>query len=187
MILVTGSAGHLGEGLMRTLRTEGRAARGMDRRPSAFTDIVGSISDPGTVAGAMVGVRVVLHTATLHKPHVETHTARDFIDTNVTGTLMLLEAATRAGVQAFVFTSTTSAFGSALRPDPDKPAAWVTETVSAVPRNIYGVTKTAAEDLAELAHRRDGLPVIILRTSRFFPRVTTIRPCAQLMAARTFR
>lgn len=117
----------------------------------------------------MVGVRVVLHTATLHKPHVETHTARDFIDTNVTGTLMLLEAATRAGVQAFVFTSTTSAFGSALRPDPDKPAAWVTETVSAVPRNIYGVTKTAAEDLAELAHRRDGLPVIILRTSRFFP------------------
>lgn len=169
MILVTGSAGHLGEGLMRTLRAEGRLARGLDRRSSPFTDIVGSISDPATVAAAMAGVRIVLHTATLHKPHVETHGAQDFIDTNVTGTLMLLEAATAAGVRAFVFTSTTSAFGSALRPGPEAPAAWVTEAVAPVPRNIYGVTKTAAEDLAELAHRRDGLPVIILRTSRFFP------------------
>jgi nucleoside-diphosphate-sugar epimerase len=38
-----------------------------------------------------------------------------------------------------------------------------------VPRNIYGVTKTAAEDLCELVHRDHGLPCVILRTSRFFP------------------
>ena len=38
-----------------------------------------------------------------------------------------------------------------------------------VPRNVYGVTKTAAEDLCELVHRDHGLPVVILRTSRFFP------------------
>jgi nucleoside-diphosphate-sugar epimerase len=37
------------------------------------------------------------------------------------------------------------------------------------PRNVYGVTKTAAEDLCELVHRDHGLPVVILRTSRFFP------------------
>ena len=117
----------------------------------------------------MAGVRVVLHAATLHKPHVGTHAAQDFVDTNVWGTLALLEAATAAGVEAFVFTSTTSAFGSALTPAPGAPAAWITEDVAPVPRNIYGTTKLAAEALAELAHRRDGLPVVILRTARFFP------------------
>ena len=117
----------------------------------------------------MAGVRVVLHAATLHKPHVGTHSAQEFVDTNVAGTLALLEAATAAGVEAFVFTSTTSAFGSALTPAPGAPAAWITEDVAPVPRNIYGTTKLAAEALAELAHRRDGLPVVILRTARFFP------------------
>ena len=52
---------------------------------------------------------------------------------------------------------------------PGAPAAWVTEAVKPVPRNIYGVTKTAAEDICELVHRDHGLPVVILRTSRFFP------------------
>jgi nucleoside-diphosphate-sugar epimerase len=49
------------------------------------------------------------------------------------------------------------------------PAAWITEAVRPVPRNIYGVTKTAAEDLCELIWRDHGLPCLILRTSRFFP------------------
>jgi len=74
-----------------------------------------------------------------------------------------------AGVESFVFTSTTSAFGRALTPAPGEPAAWITEDVTPVPRNIYGVTKTAAENLCELIHGDHGLPVVILRTSRFFP------------------
>jgi nucleoside-diphosphate-sugar epimerase len=68
-----------------------------------------------------------------------------------------------------VFTSTTSAFGRALTPIPGEPAAWIDEDVVPVPRNIYGVTKTAAEDLCELVNRDHGLPVVVLRTSRFFP------------------
>jgi nucleoside-diphosphate-sugar epimerase len=68
-----------------------------------------------------------------------------------------------------VFTSTTSAFGRALTPGAGAPATWITEDVVPVPRNIYGVTKTAAENLCELVHRDHGLPVVILRTSRFFP------------------
>ena len=72
-------------------------------------------------------------------------------------------------MRAFVFTSTTSAFGRALAPPPGAPAAWITEDVGRSPRNIYGVTKVAAEDLCELVHRDHGLPVLILRTSRFFP------------------
>ena len=62
----------------------------------------------------MRGVRSVFHAATLHKPHVATHSRRDFIDTNVTGTLNLLEEAVATGIISFVFTSTTSIFGDAL-------------------------------------------------------------------------
>jgi UDP-glucose 4-epimerase len=111
----------------------------------------------------------VLHTATLHKPHVATHTRQDFIDTNITGTLNLLEEAAAAGVGAFVFTSTTSVFGRASTPALPAPAAWITEDVVPVPKNIYGVTKVAAENLCELFHSIRGLPCLILRTSRFFP------------------
>ena len=168
-ILVTGSAGHLGEALMRSLRAAGRPARGLDLQPSPFTDLVGSIGDRAFVAHAVAGARAVLHAATLHKPHVATHSDQDFLDTNVTGTLALLEAAVAARVEALVFTSTTSAFGAALTPGPGAPAAWVTEDVTPIPRNIYGTTKVAAESLCELFHRRDRLPVIVLRTSRFFP------------------
>jgi nucleoside-diphosphate-sugar epimerase len=57
----------------------------------------------------------------------------------------------------------------ALTPPVGAPAAWVTEDLQAVPRNIYGVTKTAAEDLCELFHRTHGLACLILRTARFFP------------------
>jgi len=117
----------------------------------------------------MKDVNTVLHTATLHKPHVITHSRQSFVDTNITGTLNLLEEAVLAGVRSFVFTSTTSAFGSALTPPDGSPAAWVTEDVPPVPRNIYGVTKTAAEDLCELFHRKLRLNCLILRTSRFFP------------------
>jgi UDP-glucose 4-epimerase len=111
----------------------------------------------------------VIHSATLHKPHIVSHSNQEFIDVNVTGTLTLLEAAVEAGVESFLFTSTTSAFGSALTPAPGEPAAWITEEVAPIPKNIYGVTKVAAESLCELFHRRHRLPVLILRTSRFFP------------------
>ncbi|MDT2021799.1 NAD(P)-dependent oxidoreductase [Methylocella sp. CPCC 101449] len=169
IILVTGSAGHLGEALVRTLRVRGMPVRGIDIKSSAFTDHVGSILDAAFVRDCMKGIGTVLHAATLHKPHVVTHTAQDFIDVNVTGTLRLLEEAVTAGVEGFIFTSTTSTFGSALTPAPGEPAAWVTEGVTPVPKNIYGTTKLMAETLSELFARRHKLPVIVLRTSRFFP------------------
>ncbi|HXV29253.1 MAG TPA: NAD(P)-dependent oxidoreductase [Sinorhizobium sp.] len=168
-ILVTGSAGHLGEALMRVLRGSGADARGIDIKPSAFTDLVGTIADRAFVRHAMKDVRAVIHAATLHKPHVATHGYSEFVETNIAGTLNLLEASAEASVGAFVFTSTTSAFGSALTPSPGEPAAWITEDVAPIPRNIYGVSKVAAEELCELFARRHGLPVVILRTSRFFP------------------
>jgi len=169
MILVTGSAGHLGEALMRTLFASGREAIGIDLKASPFTTMVGSIVDRTFVKQCVRGVDAVVHAATLHKPHVATHPKQDFVDTNITGTLNLLEEAVAAGVRAFVFTSSTSVFGRASKPPPDAPAAWITEDVEPLPKNIYGVTKLAAEQLCELFYRTRGLPTIVLRTSRFFP------------------
>jgi UDP-glucose 4-epimerase len=168
-VLVTGSAGHLGEALMRTLPDAGHDPIGVDIKPSPLTSHVGSIVDRSFVTRCMDGVEAVIHAATLHKPHVATHTRQEFIDTNVTGTLNLLEESRRAPVRSFVFTSTTSAFGRALIPPSGEPAAWITEDVTPIPKNIYGVTKVAAEDLCALFHHNVRLPCIILRTARFFP------------------
>jgi UDP-glucose 4-epimerase len=168
-ILVTGSAGHLGEALMRTLPEQGHEVVGLDILASPHTTVVGSVADRDTARRSVAGIDAVVHCATLHKPHVESHTRANFIETNIAGTLNLLEEAVAANVSRFVFTSTTSAFGRALTPAPGEPAAWITEEVAPVPRNIYGTTKLAAEDLCELIARDHGLPCLILRTSRFFP------------------
>lgn len=168
-ILVTGSAGHLGEALMRTLLETHHQAIGLDILASPFTSIVGSITERTLVERAMGGIDAVVHTATLHKPHIATHSVQAFVATNVTGTLNLLEAASNVRVRAFIFTSTTSAFGGALTPSAGDPAAWITEATVPIPKNIYGVTKTAAEDLCALFHRDHGLACVVLRTSRFFP------------------
>jgi nucleoside-diphosphate-sugar epimerase len=168
-VLVTGSAGHLGEALVRTLKDSRHEVVGLDILKSPFTTDVGSITDRARVRDCMTGVQTVFHAATLHKPHVATQSRRDFVDANITGTLNLLEEAVAAGVASFVFTSTTSVFGDALTPPAGAPAVWVTEEVIPVPKNIYGMTKTAAEDLCQLFHRNQGLACIVLRTSRFFP------------------
>ena len=168
-ILVTGSSGHLGEALMRRLPEDGHEVIGLDVLESAHTDVVGSVADRACVRHCMAEVEAVVHSATLHKPHVDSHGRAEFVETNIAGTLNLLEEAVAANVSRFIFTSTTSAFGRALTPAEGEPAAWVTEDVTPVPRNIYGVTKRAAEDLCELTWRDFGLPCLILRTSRFFP------------------
>ncbi|MEM6634892.1 MAG: NAD(P)-dependent oxidoreductase [Pseudomonadota bacterium] len=168
-VLITGSAGHLGEALMRLMPDLGFNVGGLDRIASPFTLHVGDIADADFVRRAVAGADAVLHTATLHKPHVGTHSKQDFVHSNVLGTLSLLEAATDCGISRFVFTSTTSAFGAALQPAPDAPAIWVDETIVGAPKNIYGATKTAAEDLCHLFARTRDLSVTVLRTSRFFP------------------
>jgi UDP-glucose 4-epimerase len=168
-VLVTGSAGHLGEGLLRTLRAQQREGVGLDLLGSDFTAHVGSILDRDFLRNCLRGVDYVIHAATLHKPHMATHSRRAFVETNVAGTLAVLEAALESGVSGVVYSSTTSVFGAALTPGVGEPAAWIDEGVEPIPRNIYGVTKKAAEDLCELFFRSHGLPCLVLRTARFFP------------------
>src|SRR5215471_8563698 len=157
-LLITGSAGHLGEALMRTVHESMHQAIGLDVKPGPFTHRIGSIVDRVFVKDCIKGIDAVVHTATLHKPHVATHTRQEFVDTNITGVLNLLEEAAAAGVGAFIFTSTTSVFGHALTPSSGDPATWITEDVVPTPKNIYGITKIAAENLCELFHRDRGVP-----------------------------
>ncbi|PVH79883.1 NAD dependent epimerase/dehydratase family protein, partial [Cadophora sp. DSE1049] len=171
LVLVTGSSGHLGTALMHTLPSLGYTPIGIDILPSSTTTHIGSIADPVFLTSIFnqYTFHSILHTATLHKPHVGSHTKSDFISVNITGTTLLLEYAAAAKCSSFIFTSSTTTFGRALSPQPGQPAAWITESVTPKPKNIYGVTKVAAEDICELVHRQIGLPVIVLRTSRFFP------------------
>lgn len=100
-ILVTGSSGHLGEALVRALRATAHEVVGLDLTASPFTGKVGTITDRDFVRRCLRGMDAVIHTATLHKPHVGTHSRQDFVDTNITGTLNLLEEAVSAGVSSF--------------------------------------------------------------------------------------
>ena len=175
-ILVTGSSGWLGQTLVSRLRRDGHTVVGLDPEPGATTDVVGAVVDRVLVRSTICsrGIEAVVHAAARHKPHIETHDNSEFVAVNVQGTLNLLEAAVEAGVSRVVFTSTTSLMISqkirAGKSGGARAAVWIDETMAPLqPRNIYGVTKLAAEDLCRLFHQLHRLPVVILRTSRFFP------------------
>ena len=175
-ILVTGSSGWLGQTLVPRLRRDGHAVIGLDPEPSPTTDVVGSVVDRALVHSTIRtrGIDAIVHAAARHKPHIETHDNSEFVAVNVQGTLNLLEDAVEAGVSRFVFTSTTSLMISQQIRDGKaggaREAVWIDETMASLqPRNIYGVTKLAAEDLCRLFHQIHKLPIVILRTARFFP------------------
>ncbi|HEX6374139.1 MAG TPA: NAD(P)-dependent oxidoreductase [Allosphingosinicella sp.] len=175
-VLVTGSSGWLGRFLAPRLREKGHEVVGLDVAPGADTGILGSVADRALVDRVFAehGIEAVVHAGALHKPDIARYPKQAFVDVNITGTLNLLEAAAAAGCGRFVFTSTTSLMISetirAGKAGGARRAAWLTEDFGPVePRNVYGVTKRAAEQLCALVHREHGLPVIVLRTGRFFP------------------
>ncbi|AGA29318.1 NAD-dependent epimerase/dehydratase family protein [Singulisphaera acidiphila] len=177
-ILVTGSSGWLGRTLVPRLERDGHAVIGLDLAPAKTTRVLGSVTDPDLIRRTIRshGVEAIIHAGALHKPNIETHSTTDFVAVNIQGTLNLLEAAVAPGstVDRFVFTSTTSLMISgeirAGAASGAKQAAWITEMMQPLrPRNIYGVTKLAAEHLCRIFHESHRLPVVILRTARFFP------------------
>ena len=177
-VLVTGSSGWLGQTLVPRLARDGHRVVGLDPEPAATTRVVGSVVDRALVRRVIrdEGITAIVHAAARHKPHIETHDNSEFVAVNVQGTLNLLEEAVAPGspVDRFVFTSTTSLMISQEIRDGKaggaREAVWIDETMTPLrPRNIYGVTKLAAEELCRLFNHLHKLPVLILRTSRFFP------------------
>ncbi|MEZ4236458.1 MAG: NAD(P)-dependent oxidoreductase [Myxococcota bacterium] len=175
-VLVTGASGTLGSALVRWLTARDVPVVGLDPVPSPTAHVVGSVADRPLVRRTLRAhdVAAVVHAGALHKPQVATHPRAAFVTANVEGTLALLDEAADSAVDRFVFTSTTSLMidrqtragrdGGATR------AAWLAEDHAPLrPRTIYGVTKLAAEHLCRLHHEQTGLPVVILRTARFFP------------------
>ncbi len=174
-ILLTGSSGWLGRFLAPRLRAAGHQVTGLDVAPGADTDVIGTVADRALVDRVFGerGIDAVVHAGALHKPDIVRFPEQAFADVNITGTLNLLQAAVRAGNDRFVFTSTTSLMItreiSAGLAGGATGAAWLDEGFAPLqPRNIYGMTKLAAELLCREHHRDHGLNVVMLRTSRFF-------------------
>ena len=172
-ILLTGSSGWLGRFLAPRLRAAGHVVTGLDVAPGVDTDVIGTVADRALIDRIFAerGIEAVIHGGALHKPDIVRYPNQAFVDVNLSGTLNLLEASVAAGASRFVFTSTTSLMiSTAIREGRGDAAVWIDETLAPLePRNIYGVTKLAAEQMCRLIHAEHGLPVVILRTSRFFP------------------
>lgn len=172
-VLLTGSTGWLGRHLAPRLTAQGHDVTGLDVTPGPYTHIIGTVANRTLVDDTFDchGIEVVIHAGALHKPDIARFPARAFVDTNVTGTLNLLEAAARAGHGRFVMTSTTSLMVSQeVRNETSDAAVWMDEEYGPlVPRNIYGVSKLAAELLCRQVQIETGMRVTVLRTARFFP------------------
>jgi nucleoside-diphosphate-sugar epimerase len=163
--VVTGSSGQLGGHLVELLCGEGVDVIGLDRRPGPATTTVGDLRDGWVLRRALAGVDAVVHTAALHAPHVRRLPKTDFLAVNVEGTQRLLDAAASAGAGRVVLSSSTSVYGHAL--EPSGAAVWVDEALTPRPRDIYDVTKLAAEQLCALFTAETGIPTVCLRVSRF--------------------
>src|SRR5713226_7262587 len=175
---MTGSSGWLGRTLVPRLRSAKHEVVGIDLMPSPMTQVVGSAADRKLIRTTVrdFEINAIIHAEALHKPNIGTHDSSAFVSANVQSTLNLLEESVSRGskIDRFIFTSTTSLMISreidAARARNAGEALWITEEMTPLlPRNIYGVTKYAAEHLCRLFHELRGLPVLILRTARFFP------------------
>lgn len=176
-VLLTGSSGWLGQHLMELLRSNGIKTIGLDPKPASTTHHVNDLEDKQHLRDLIHSnnIQTICHCGALHKPNIRTHSNQNFVETNIQGTLNLLELAVETGspVRRFIFTSTTSLMISRKIRDGltagAKKAVWMDETIEPKPRNIYGVTKLAGENLCRMFHQSHQLPIVVLRTSRFFP------------------
>lgn len=175
-LLLTGSSGWLGRYLAPRLRAAGHGVTGLDVAPGTDTQVLGSVADRALVERTFgeAGIEAVIHAGALHKPDIVRYPEAAFHAVNVEGTRNLLEAAAKAGHDRFLFTSTTSLMITAAiragKAGGANEAAWLDEDFGPLaPRNIYGVTKLAAERLCRQVHAESGMAVMILRTGRFFP------------------
>lgn len=167
-ILITGASGRLGSVTVDHLRSLGHEIIGIDLIEHPSTDELIDILDLDAIERITKGVDAIVHTAALHGKHYDLNYSREaFVDVNIKGTLNLLSAAIKNGVKKFIYTSTTSIYGTSMNNETQ--AVWVDEALIEEPRDIYDITKQCCEQLCKDFFYKEGLEAIVLRVARFLP------------------
>ena len=197
-VIVTGAGGFIGSHLVEGLIAKGAQVRAMlrytskpDRGNLEFLSranleqvaiVRGDLRDPYFMLNALVDQEIVFHLAALIAIPYSYIAPSDYVATNITGTLNVLESARRNRVQRVIHTSTSEVYGTAqFRP--------IDESHPLVGQSPYSASKIAADKLAESFQRSFGLPVVTVRPfNTYGPRqsaravIPTI--LAQLLAGR---
>ncbi|HUV29874.1 MAG TPA: SDR family NAD(P)-dependent oxidoreductase [Acidobacteriota bacterium] len=171
-VLITGADGFIGSHLAELLVRRGAEVRAMiwynafghagwlDQTEPALREkiriVPGDIRDPDVVSDATAGADIVFHLASLVAIPYSYRSPDSYVDTNVRGTLNVLQAARRHGVAQVIHTSTSEVYGNAQYVPID-------ENHPLVGQSPYAATKIAADQLAVSFHCSFGLPVTILR------------------------
>ena len=171
-VLVTGADGFIGSHLVEALLDHGCDVRAfvfynsfnswgwLDTLPAAklksLDVFAGDIRDPNGVAQAMQGCDVVFHLAALIAIPFSYHSPDSYVDTNIKGTLNVLQAAKRLGTERVLVTSTSEVYGTAQY-------APIDEKHPFQGQSPYSATKIGADRLAESFFRSFDTPVVIVR------------------------
>ena len=171
-ILITGADGFIGSHLTEALVRAGRDVRAfvfynsfnswgwLDRCAEdvkgKFEVFEGDIRDPYGVKKAMQGCDTVLHLAALIAIPYSYHSPETYVDTNVKGTLNVVQAAHELGVKKVVHTSTSEVYGTAR-------SVPITEDHPLQGQSPYSATKIGADQIAMSFHTSFGVPVAIVR------------------------
>ncbi|WP_196767547.1 NAD-dependent 4,6-dehydratase LegB [Achromobacter dolens] len=171
-VLVTGADGFIGSHLTETLIARGYDVRAfalynsfnswgwLDQSPKHIRDKLdvfsGDIRDPYGVKAAMQGCDAVLHLAALIAIPFSYHSPDTYVDTNVKGTLNVLQAARELGIKRVIHTSTSEVYGTAR-------FVPITEEHPLQGQSPYSASKIGADQLAYSFHASFDLPVVIAR------------------------
>jgi NAD dependent epimerase/dehydratase len=171
-ILITGADGFIGSHLTEALVRQGHKVRAFvlynsfnswgwldqcnDDVKGQFEVFAGDVRDPHGIKEAMKGCDVVLHLAALIAIPYSYHSPDTYVDTNIKGTLNVLQAARELGVSRVIHTSTSEVYGTAR-------FVPITEQHPLQGQSPYSATKIAADQLAYSFHASFGLPVVIAR------------------------
>lgn len=167
-IIVTGSSGKLGKEIVKQLRLQNYEVLGLDLTSSDTTDKIIDIKDLNEIEKITKGFDAIIHTAALHGKHTDLNYSRSkFIETNIHGTNNLLSACVTNGIKKFLYTSTTSIYGTAMVNS--NQAVWVDENLVPEPRDIYDITKLTCELLCRDYFEKERIETTVLRVSRFLP------------------
>jgi uronate dehydrogenase len=168
-VLITGSAGIVGQFMRTRLRRSDRVLRLLDLAPQAPAEagenvelVTASVTDAAAMAEACAGVDALIHLG----GHSRENTWEATLDVNINGTQIVLEAARAAAVPRVILASSNHSVG--FRRNDEGGENGVAADTTPRPDTYYGVSKAAIEALGSLYHSRFGMDVIVIRIGSCF-------------------